>query len=756
MITNDHIQLKDNKQLRLGDSGATDAYLEFNGTNLRFYDSALGSVKTLSQLVAASNPGIDDVYNNGARTVTVDAGNIVFNLTDATNDYYLTIDNTSTGTITTGLKIDSSGAGAILTTALDVSAGAIVNAISVGGNTILGTTASIDFTNFDVDGSGNLTIAGNLSVSGTWSVNAIAAAAAAGTLTLNGDTTGGVNIGSTSTGAITLGAAVNVAASKVLTITGVEGSNVFDITAGDARILDGSLAITDDDDAAALVITNNTITTGSLFTVDSTSLTTGKGLAMTANAVTSGSMIYLETSAGGFTGKYIQLYNGTADDFSIVTNGKTTIKGSAAGTDALVLDAGDIQLTSGYIDIDAGKIEVDCATDLTSYFKRNQGVTTGPVVEIEATHTGDDNPCLLLDQNATGAIDALQITIDGTGAGVHVTGGHANSVGIKLDVLDSQTGRVIYGDLGPWLGTVNQGALELVTDSAATIPAGQIIRVNQQGTGQHASAISGTCLWMTDAATAPGAGTSYALFIDAINIEAIKVPRGRCFLDEGINVADTGTIRLGDGEDFSLRSDGTNNHCAITGTLTIGDGGITNYTQFAANTGKLSFIGTARVTKKDFIHAGEFASHTGSPALTQVGTGIAYGWALDPASDESIYAYWQIPEDWDSSTAMTAKIKWCANATANDAVFDLATLPLVESESVNAAGNVDSVTDTTDGTAWDLNITAAMTIAAAELAAGDMVVMRVNRDADNVADTLTVDAIILGVEITYTSNALGS
>lgn len=758
MITDDNIQVKDNKRLLLGDAGATDSYIEFNGTNLRFYDSALGAVKTLSQISGATSPTIDDAYNNdsGERTVVVDAGDISFDLNDATSDYKVVIDNITTGTITAALVVASTGAGSVITDAIDLTDAAIVNAISIGANTIKGTTAVIDFTNFDVAANGNVTVGGNLSVTGTYNVNAIAASTVDGGLTLNGNGAGGVDIGSTSTGGITLGAASTLASGKSLTIVGTEGSNMLNLNAGDARILDGSLAITDDDDAVGLALTNNTITTASLMTIDSTSLTTGKGLAMTANGVTSGSMIYLESTAAGFTGKYLHCYDGAADDFSVGLYGATIIAGNAAGTDALTITAGDLGLASGHIDLDAGKIEVDCATDLTSYIKRNQAVTTGPVMEIEATATGDDYPCLLLDQKATGAIDTLQITTDATGAGVHVTSSVVSAVGVKIDVADSATGRAVYADLGPWLGSVGQGALEIVSDSAATVTAGMMMRLNQQGTGQHASAIDGSVIYVADEATAPGAGTSYAVTIKATNIEALHVDVGRVVLDEGVDIIDSGTLRLGTGNDLSITSNGTNVHATNTGTFTIGDGGTTNYANFAANTGKLTFVGTARVTQKEFVGAGEFMSHTGSPALTQVGTGLVFGWALDAAADESITALWRVPQDWDSSTAITAKVFWAANAVAGDAIFDLATIGLVSSESVNVAGNVDSVTMTTDGTAYDLNITSALTIAAVELAAGDMMAINLNRDANNAADTLAADALILGVEFTYTSNALGS
>ena len=56
---------------------------------------------------------------------------------------------------------------AALTTAIDVTDTDLTNAISVGTNTILGTTGNIDFTNFDVTGSsGDVTTGGDLAVNG--------------------------------------------------------------------------------------------------------------------------------------------------------------------------------------------------------------------------------------------------------------------------------------------------------------------------------------------------------------------------------------------------------------------------------------------------------------------------------------------------------------------------------------------------------------------------------------------------------------
>jgi hypothetical protein len=94
---------------------------------------------------------LDDAYNNGA-TITVDAYDVLLNLNNATNDYKLTIDNTTTGTIDAGLLFATSGSGAVLTTAIDLSDADIVNALSLGSNDVLVggvTISSVEFARLD-------------------------------------------------------------------------------------------------------------------------------------------------------------------------------------------------------------------------------------------------------------------------------------------------------------------------------------------------------------------------------------------------------------------------------------------------------------------------------------------------------------------------------------------------------------------------------------------------------------------------------
>lgn len=108
---------------------------------------------------------LDDAYNSAAATIIVDGYDITFELNDATNDYSFVVDNTTTGDLATAFAITTTGAGGTFATGIDVSDGGITIGLSVGANTIAGTTGNIDYTNFDVEGSsGNIDTAGTIQV----------------------------------------------------------------------------------------------------------------------------------------------------------------------------------------------------------------------------------------------------------------------------------------------------------------------------------------------------------------------------------------------------------------------------------------------------------------------------------------------------------------------------------------------------------------------------------------------------------------
>ena len=77
-------------------------------------------------------------------------------------------------------------------------------------------------------------------------------------------------------------------------------------------------------------------------------LAAGKAFHVSCAAMTTGTGIYINaTEATITTGKYLECYNGAANDFSIAKYGATIIAGTAQGTVALTVTKGDFSVTDG-------------------------------------------------------------------------------------------------------------------------------------------------------------------------------------------------------------------------------------------------------------------------------------------------------------------------------------------------------------------------------------------------------------------------
>ena len=150
------------------------------------FDTTLGQVivsdgSSWTALTTATTGNADAVYNAGAWTVAVDANDVIFNLATG---YNLVINAAASGTTAQGLVIDDGGGtlttallisgSTAVTTAIDVSDSVITTALNVGAAAIVGTTGIINYSNFDVDASGNVTCnnltINNLTIGGTWSI----------------------------------------------------------------------------------------------------------------------------------------------------------------------------------------------------------------------------------------------------------------------------------------------------------------------------------------------------------------------------------------------------------------------------------------------------------------------------------------------------------------------------------------------------------------------------------------------------------
>jgi len=170
--------------------------------------------------------------------------------------------------------------------------------------------------------------------------------------------------------------------------------------------------------------------------------------------------------------------------------------------------------------------------------------TAGTAVEGKAFHAES--------QAAIKAGESLVYLDTLTNTALHIDNEGTAADGIKIDVANAYTGQGIVADLGPWLGTTNEGFIDILTDNAVSVAAGEFIRLRNQGTGQHAAAIDGTMIYMEDDATAPAAGTSYGLYMDMTNIEAIHVDTGKVLVDETVTA--TGGISAGNAADSFLHT----------------------------------------------------------------------------------------------------------------------------------------------------------------------------------------------------------
>jgi hypothetical protein len=161
---------------------------------------------------------------------------------------------------------------------------------------------------------------------------------------------------------------------------------------------DGAVTFTDNSNAAASVsvvnatattyagimkVTGGAMTTGTGILATFASMTEGIGLSIVAADTTTGSLLKLTaTEATLTTGKYIQCYDGAADDFSVARYGAVTIGGLAANN-MLTITTGDVLLSDSSITVvdadNAASLSVtnNTATTASVFVFAGSGVFTG-------------------------------------------------------------------------------------------------------------------------------------------------------------------------------------------------------------------------------------------------------------------------------------------------------------------------------------------------------------------------------------------
>jgi len=195
------------------------------------------------------------------------------------------------------------------------------------------------------------------------------------------------------------------------------------------------------------------------------------------------------------------------------------------------------------------------------------------------------------------------------------------------------------------------------------------------------------------------------------------------------------------------------------GSTYLGDGGSTNYAQFATD-GELTLVGTARVQKEFQLAAVDLSPGASGATLTNFGN--YYGYAFTVSDD--MIATFEVPHDWDSTTDLNVVLYWAideAYATNSGEVqwqVAWAACPPDATEAIDApthTGTIDYGDQNIPATAKYLTKTGDGAIAAASLAADDLVGLTISRVALDDGSNPTAEPIIFHIEVHYTANKLG-
>ena len=253
-------------------------------------------------------------------------------------------------------------------------------------------------------------------------------------------------------------------------------------------------------------------------------------------------------------------------------------------------------LTAGNLAIAAGKITVDSVTDSQNYIKRNQTTTTGALLSLECTNTGDDYPVLSINQAATGAIDTVDITSAATGYALSITNSTATGIELYIPVANSQSVPAIKVLATSYVGASTVGMVTLthagvlvagasvlrIASSAANTAASYLIDV--AASGNFVGSTNGTCLRLVDSGTV--AGTSFAQYIAStangclsiagsataqrdvvLTGVASKTVAVLYLTTASINASNVGTLHIANTGNLA-HANATNLYVAQTGTIT--------------------------------------------------------------------------------------------------------------------------------------------------------------------------------------------
>jgi hypothetical protein len=392
-------------------------------------------------------------------------------------------------------------------------------------------------------------------------------------------------------------------------ISGTGGSNMLTVTAGDAVLSDGSLAITDADNALSFSVTNNTVaaapiakfvgsgtftgsgdnaflwvdpsglTTGTAMSITPDAMTTGKGLHISVDAATTGNAIEVTststaltsgqfvdvnhtvsgTTIGDMTGArinyelshtYTQTSGTVAHDYDDLSIKRTMVTTGAGGT-----------MTSAGALLKIETVSTQTAGTLTDTVNGIEVVmdaqSTGDGVNI--THNAVTSKALNMTSSATTEDGVVQLTANSVNSGnAMVIDANGLTTGTALEL--SSTGTIVTtGEVLNVIANSATTATALIRASGTALTDGWVMELT--GGGANATASGGVLNIQAGASTNGNAlqvvstGAIVAASVGMIEFTANSLTTGD-LLDISGTAQTTGNLILATGGGATLASGG--------------------------------------------------------------------------------------------------------------------------------------------------------------------------------------------------------
>ena len=220
-------------------------------------------------------------------------------------------------------------------------------------------------------------------------------------------------------------------------------------------------------------------------------------------------------------------------------------------------------------------------------------------------------------------------------------------------------------------------------------------------------------------------------------------------------------VTFGNGTTYKIFADGGAKFLdLISGISKFGDGGVTNYANFAAD-GTLTLLGTAKVTKKIILANSILERGASAPTLVYIDNFIAWSYGIN---DDSVLT-WAVPDDWDSTVGIIVEASWYIDedyggGDDQEVKWQCAysCVPHDESELIDAPTHTGILTGPVQNiptNAKELTTTHIGTIPAGSIAAGDEIGLTFKRIAAD-GDDPSAEPVVIHLELEYTANKLGA